>query len=135
MGKSNAQWQREWSERQKNLNLEEYQKKELHRVNASDKRQSQTTFRAKDREATARWRESKREKKKEKNHSLAQRPMIVNVSLMSKQYLGKAMKKVKNALPQSPRRKKVVVRALAASLDLIQQKKKKDIPQVRTVSH
>ena len=51
--------------------------------------------------------------------------MIVNVSLMSKQYLGKAMKKVKNALPQSPRRKKVVVRALAASLDLIQQKKKK----------
>ena len=51
--------------------------------------------------------------------------MIVNVSLMSKQYLGKAMKKVKNALPQSPRRKKVVVRALAASLDLIQRKKKK----------
>ena len=54
--------------------------------------------------------------------------MIVNVSLMSKQYLGKAMKKVKNALPQSPRRKKVVVRALAASLDLIQQKKKKRHP-------
>ena len=67
MGKSNAQWQREWSERQKNLNLEEYRKKELHRVNASDKRQSQTTFRAKDREATARWRESKREKKKKKS--------------------------------------------------------------------
>ena len=34
------------------------------------------------------------------------------------------MKKVKNALPRSPQRKKVVVRALAASLDLIEQKRK-----------
>ena len=105
MGKSNAQRQRDWSERQKNLNLEKYRKKELDRVNSSDKRQSQTTFTAKHREATARWRENKRKKEKEKNPSLAQRPMIVNVLLMSKQYLGKAMKKVKNALPQSPRRK------------------------------
>ena len=50
--------------------------------------------------------------------------MIVDVSFMSNQRLGKAMKKVKNALPQSPRRKKVVVRVLVASLDLIQQKRK-----------
>ena len=34
MGKSNAQQQREWRERQKNLNLEEYRKKELDRINA-----------------------------------------------------------------------------------------------------
>ena len=85
---------------------------------------NQTTFKAKHREATARWRESKREKEKESNSSLVQSPMIVDVSLMSKQRLGKAMKKVKNALPQSPRRKKVVVRVLVASLDLIQQKRK-----------
>ena len=124
MGKSNAQRQREWRERQKNLNVEEYRKKELDRVNAYKKRQNQTTFKAKHREATARWRESQREKEKESNPSLAQSPMIVDVSLMSKQSLGKAMKKVKNALPQSPRRKKVVVRALAASLDPIQQKRK-----------
>ena len=76
-------------------------------------------------EKQLRWRESKREKEKESNPALAQSPMIVNVLLMSKQSLGKAMNKVKNALPQSPRRKKVVVRALATSLNLIQQKKKK----------
>ena len=50
--------------------------------------------------------------------------MIVDDSLMSKQSLGKTMKNVKNALPQSPWRKKVVVRVLATSLDLIQQKGK-----------
>ena len=76
-------------------------------------------------EKQLRWRESKREKEKESNPALAQNPMIVNVLLMSKQSLGKAMNKVKNALPQSPRRKKVVVRALATSLNLIQQKKNK----------
>ena len=75
-------------------------------------------------EKQLRWRESKREKEKESNPALAQSPMIVNVLLMSKQSLGKAMNKVKNALPQSPRRKKVVVRALATSLNLIPQKKK-----------
>ena len=75
-------------------------------------------------EKQLRWRESKREKEKESNAALAQSPMIVNVLLMSKQSLGKAMNKVKNALPQSPRRK-VVVRALATSLNLIQQKKNK----------
>ena len=62
MGKSNAQQQREWRERQKNLNLEEYRKKELDRINAYKKRQNQTTFKAKHREATAHWQESKREK-------------------------------------------------------------------------
>ena len=50
--------------------------------------------------------------------------MIVDDSLMSKQSLGKTMKNVKNALPQGPWRKKVVVRVLATSLDLIQQKGK-----------
>ena len=124
MGKSNAQCQGECRERQKNLNLEEYRKNELDRVNANKKRQNQTTFKAKHREATARWQESKRKKEKESNPSLVQSPMIVDLSLMSKQSLGKAMRKVKNALLQSPRRKKVVVRALAASLDLIQQKRK-----------
>ena len=53
-------------------------------------------------EKQLRWRESKREKEKESNPALAQSPMIVNVLLMSKQSLGKAMNKVKNALPQSP---------------------------------
>ena len=38
--------------------------------------------------------------------------------------LGKARKKVKNALPQNPQRKKIVETALAASLDLTQQKRK-----------
>ena len=39
-------------------------KKELDRVNGCKKRKNQTTFKAKHREATACWRESKKEKRK-----------------------------------------------------------------------
>ena len=48
---------------QKNLNLKEYWKKELDR-NAHKKRQNQTIFKPKHREATACWQESIREKEK-----------------------------------------------------------------------
>ena len=123
MGKSNAQRQREWRERQKNFNLEEYRRKELDRVNAYKKKQNEKTFKAKHRQATSRWRENKRQLERENNPELENNPMVVDVSFMSRQSLGKAMKKVKNSLPKSPRKKKAVVQALATSMNLMQQKR------------
>lgn len=114
MGKSNAQRQREWRERQKMFNLEEYRKKELDRVNNYKRKQNEKSFKAKHRLATNRWRENKRAMESEQNP-----PLQSDVSAMSRQSLGKAMKKVRNALPKSPRKSKAVVRALATSLDLM----------------
>ena len=47
-------------ERQKKNNLEAYRKKELDRVNAYKKKQNQSIFHAKHRDATHRWREGKK---------------------------------------------------------------------------
>ena len=58
MAKANVQRQKEWRERQNNL--EEFQKKELDRLNAYNRKQNKTEFHAKHRDATHRWREGKR---------------------------------------------------------------------------
>ena len=57
--------------------------------------------------------------------------MLVNVTSMTKQTLGKALKKVNKSLPQSPRKKVAVVKALAKSFQLVTEKKKTglEIPQ------
>ena len=59
MGKSNAQRQKEWRERQHMFNCEEYRKKEIKRVNACKVKQNSATFKSKHRETTRKWRENK----------------------------------------------------------------------------
>ena len=53
-----------------------------------------------------------------------QRQMLVNVTSMTKQSFGKALKKVNKSLPQSPQTNIVVVKALAKSFQLVTDKKK-----------
>ena len=57
---------KEWRERQKNLNFEEYQKKELYSslLNAHKKRQNQTALKAKHGEATTLARKQKRKRER-----------------------------------------------------------------------
>ena len=114
MAKSNAQRQREWREKQKAYNLEEYRKKELHRVKKYKEKQNVHTRKQKQRDATRRWRENKK---------ATLTPEI--------QSPGKALKKVNKSLPQSPRKKVAVVKALAKSFQLVTEKKKTglEIPQ------
>ena len=52
MGKTNAQRQNKWRARQKKNNLEGFCKKELDCINAYKKKQNQSTFCAKHRDAT-----------------------------------------------------------------------------------
>ena len=51
IAKTNAQRQKEWRERQKKNNLEEYWKKELDQVNAYKRKQNKTEFHVEHRDA------------------------------------------------------------------------------------
>ena len=54
MGKTHAERQREWQERQKRDNLEEYRRKELERVENYEIKQNPNTFKYKHREVVRR---------------------------------------------------------------------------------
>ena len=60
IGKSNAQRQREWCERQKMFNREECKKKEIERVNAYKVKQNLANFKKKHMEATRKQSENKK---------------------------------------------------------------------------
>ena len=122
MAKTNAQRQKEWRERQKKNNLEEFRKKELDRVNAFKRKQNKTKFCAKHRDATHRWREGKRvNNDNQTNHTPLE--SSESTKIMSRQSLGKAMKRLKRVLPKSPSKHQYVIRTLAESMTIVGKEK------------
>ena len=94
MAKSNKQRQQEWREQQKRNNLEEYRAKELHQVQSYKSRQNQSMLCQKHCEATGHWHEGKK--------ILQGTPANISAAKMSRQSLGKAVKRVTKALSKSP---------------------------------
>ena len=120
MAKANVQRQKEWRERQNNL--EEFQKKELDRLNAYNRKQNKTEFHAKHRDATHRWREGKRiNNDNQTNHTPSE--FSKSTKIMSHQSLGKATKRLKRVLPKSLSKRQYVVRTLAESMTIVQKEK------------
>ena len=116
MLKSNKQRQREWRERQKRNNLEDYIAKELNQVQSYKSCQNQSTFFQKHCEATHHCCEGKK--------ILQGTPANISPAKMSWQSLGKAVKHTTKALSKSPSKKKSVVCALAKSFRVMNTEKK-----------
>ena len=122
IAKTNAQRQKEWRERQKKNNLEEYWKKELDQVNAYKRKQNKTEFHVEHRNANRQWREAKRiNNDNQTNHTPSESSK--STKIMSSQSLGKAMKRLKRVLPKSPSNHQYVVRTLAESMTIVEKEK------------
>ena len=101
------------------FNCEEYRKKEIERVNAHKVKKKNSNFEEKHREATRKWRENKKAATESNLNNQALPQTATNSPVIHKQSLGKALKHVKNVLPGSPSKKKIVVKKLAESMGTI----------------
>ena len=94
MGKSNAQRQREWHERQKMFNCQEYRKKEIEIVNAYKVKQNPANLKKKHQEATRKWRANEKAATESNLNDQALPQTASNSPVMRKQSHGKALKQI-----------------------------------------
>ena len=91
-------------------------------MNAYQRKQNKTEFRAKHRDASHRWREGKRiNNDNQTNHTPSESSK--STKIVSHQSLGKAMKRLKRVLAKSPSKCQYVVTTLAESMTIVEKEK------------